>query len=129
MGRLTPIERAIAGQSPNRRKRWEDRMAQRGFRRMTIYAREAQVPVVEALRLVLRDMDPEDLALHQRMLSEYFKSCADDLAEDLKDNPALASDTTIEAEIAVYRAAAEATAHTERSDGGRRLDDSAERQP
>jgi len=94
-------------------------MADRGYRRMTVYVREAQVPVVEALKIALREMQPDDLAMYQRGLHDYFVDCARDMEQDLKEEPKLARETTIEVEIAVFRAAADATAHTERSEGGR----------
>lgn len=119
MARLTPIERAIAGPPPDRRRRWEQKMADRGFKRMTLYVREPQVPVVEALKLALRDMDPEDLSMHQDALYEFFNSCAENMDEELWRDPSLGETTSIEAEIAVYRAAAAATKRIERSEGGR----------
>ena len=119
MARMTPIERAIAGEPADRRRRWEHRMADRGFKRMTLYVREPQVPVVEALKLALREMDPDTLGMHQLLLHEYFTQMADQTEEDLNRDPALAETTTIEEELAVYRAAAAATNRTERSEGGR----------
>ena len=119
MARMTPIERAIAGEPEDRRRRWEHRMADRGFKRMTLYVREAQVPVVDALKLVLRDMEPDDLDLHQQGLHDYFQSMAEWNEEELANDPSLEKTTTIVEETATYRAAAAATQRTERSDGGR----------
>ena len=119
MAKMTPIERAIAGEPADRRRRWEHRMADRGFKRMTLYVREPQIPVVDALKLALREMDPDDLGMHQLALHEYFTQCADQMEEDLNRDPSLAETTDIEAELSIYRAAAAATSRTERSEGGR----------
>lgn len=119
MARLTPIERAIAGPPPDRRRRWEQKMADRGFKRMTLYVREPQVPVVEALKLALREMDPEDLSMHQEFLHDYFVQCGEALEQAFAEDRSLADTTTIVDEIAVYRAAAAATKRSERSERGR----------
>jgi len=119
MAKMTPIERAIAGEPADRRRRWEHRMADRGFKRMTLYVREPQIPVVDALKLALREMEAEDLEMHQLYLHEYFTQCADNMEEELNADPSLAETTTIEEELATYRAASAATSQTERSEGGR----------
>lgn len=109
MPRLTPIERAAAGEPTDRRRRWEHRMANKGFKRMTLYVREPQVPVVEALKLALRDMDARDLQFMQYGLHEYFRQSAEEMERELELHPELAEETTIEEEIAACRAAADAT--------------------
>lgn len=130
MGRLTPIERAIAGEPQDRRKRWEQRMADRGYRRMTLYVPEDQVPVIDALKLALREMDADDRFRLQDGLHQFFSEMAEAYEEDLHHDPSLAEETTIEEEIAFLRRAAEVThrdaiegAHrSEQSERGRALD-------
>lgn len=83
MASLTPIERHIAGQPADRRRRWEKRMADRGFRRVTLYAREAQLPVVEGLKVALRVMDEVRLAAYQDLFARSLDDLADCLEADL----------------------------------------------
>lgn len=133
MGKLTPIERAIEGEPQDRRKRWEHNMAKRGFRRMTLYVPEAQVPVVEALKLALRELDDDYRLMIQQGLHDYFRDCARSFEDDLQADPTLSEETTIVEEIALFRRAQAAcdtneharAARTERSEGERRGEPSA----
>lgn len=118
MRTLTPIERAIAGEPASRQRRWEQNMAKRGYRRMTLYVRERQVPVVEALKLALREMDTETVNYFQESFGSWFEAIAEGIEYDLEQFPNLADETSVKLDIAVYRAAAAACSHTERSEGG-----------
>lgn len=103
-------------------------MAKRGFRRMTLYVPEPQVPVVEALKLALREMGDEDRFLLQEGLHGFFCDMVQAYEDDLHAHPELAYETSIREEIAFLKKAADATApiwsearqRTERSEGGTR---------
>jgi hypothetical protein len=55
--RLTPIERAIAGEPDDRRKRYHERMRRAGFVRATFMTRPEDADLIKALAKKLRD-DP-----------------------------------------------------------------------
>jgi hypothetical protein len=56
MARLTPIERAIAGQPADRRRRYEQHMRRRGLVRLTATVRSDDAPLLQALAKRLRDV-------------------------------------------------------------------------
>jgi hypothetical protein len=66
--RLTPIERAIVGAPVDRRRRYDERMRERGFKRITVNVAPDDVKLVQWL------------AAQSRVLSrEEFKKLIDDL--------------------------------------------------
>lgn len=60
--KLTPIERAIAGQPQDRRRRWDQRKAQAGFKRVSLWVPADRVPLLKELKSQLvQDYDFEAL--------------------------------------------------------------------
>ena len=62
MAKLTPIERAIAGQSPDRRRRYDQEMRKKGFVRATFMCRPEYAELIKSLAKRLRD-EPD--AIHE----------------------------------------------------------------
>lgn len=106
MALLTPIERHIAGEPTNRRRRWEHRMAQKGFKRVTLYVRDPQMAVVEALKVALRVMDDQRLAAYQAAFAGLFDDLAEATEKFLHEEPLQWPREQILSDIAECRAAA-----------------------
>ena len=58
--RLTPIERAIEGQPVDRRKRYQERMRAKGFKRVSILTRPENADFVATIAKLSRTLPPED---------------------------------------------------------------------
>ena len=58
--RLTPIERAIEGQPGDRRKRYQERMREKGFKRVAVLTRPENVDLVRTIARLSRTLSPED---------------------------------------------------------------------
>ena len=67
--RLTPIERAIAGKLPDRRRRYEDKMKAEGFVRVGSYVRAEDVEIFSQLAAALRE-NPEEAGAELRRIAE-----------------------------------------------------------
>lgn len=65
--RLTPIERAIEGQPDDRRKRYQERMRAKGFKRVTILTRPENADFVATVARLSRTLPPEEF---DRFISE-----------------------------------------------------------
>lgn len=55
MTKLTPIERAIAGEPEDRRRRWDQRMAEAGYKRVNLWVPEERVALLKELKSQLLD--------------------------------------------------------------------------
>ncbi len=69
MARLTPIERAIAGDPVDRRKRYEERMRAEGFTRVTAMVRTEDAEILHAVAKMCRD-EPDGPARLHAMLAK-----------------------------------------------------------
>ena len=58
--RLTPIERAIAGEPTDRRRRYDQRMKAKGFVRATFTVPADDVDILNRLSALSRTMDPDE---------------------------------------------------------------------
>lgn len=66
---LTPIERAIAGQSTDRRKRYEERMRARGFVRATFKCHSDDRELIGKLAKKSRELSREDF---EKLLDQMY---------------------------------------------------------
>ena len=57
---LTPIERAIAGEPVDRRRRYDQRMRERGFKRITVNCAPEDVELLHRLAAKLRNSPPQE---------------------------------------------------------------------
>lgn len=73
MARLTPIERAIAGEPADRRRRYDEKMRQKGFARVTAMVLPEDAELVKALAKRLRD-DPAIRPAFRRIVEAAAKS-------------------------------------------------------
>jgi hypothetical protein len=60
MTKLTPIERAIAGEHDDRRRRWDERMIEAGFKRVNLWVPAEHVPIIKELKAQLVHGTPEN---------------------------------------------------------------------
>lgn len=67
--RLTPIERAIAGQVPDRRRRYEEKMKAEGFVRINSYVRAEDYDLFSKLAAALRE-NPEQAGPELRRIAQ-----------------------------------------------------------
>ena len=107
---MTKVDSTVVADEPvNRRRKWDRKMADAGYKRMTVYVLPEQVPVVEALKHALRYMSEEQLRYYQGLIHEGLVNLAALWREGLEEDPSAAVETTIVEEIAVLEAAAAAT--------------------
>jgi hypothetical protein len=59
-GKLTPIERVIAGESTDRRRRYEDRMRAKGFKRITVHAKPEDMALIHEFAALSRMLSPDE---------------------------------------------------------------------
>lgn len=71
--RPTPIERAIAGEPADRRRRYDHRMIERGFKRMTLWVPPKQVDLIKGLRYLLTSATQEQLDQFEQDLIDYIR--------------------------------------------------------
>lgn len=106
MAPRVPIELQGEVQPANRRRRWEQRMQDRGFKRVTLYARDPHIPVVEALKVALRVMDDQRLSAYHLAFARLFDQLAEATEQYLFEEPLRWTRDEILADIAECRAAA-----------------------
>jgi hypothetical protein len=83
MSKLTPIERHIAGQPIDRRRRWDQRMADAGFRRVNLWVPAEYVELLKELKDRLLAGDPEEFeALHDFLTMSYRSMLEDPSCDD-----------------------------------------------
>lgn len=69
---LTPIERFIADIPPDRRRAFDARQLQRGLTRVTVTVPVEHVEDLKTFGRLLRNSDPEVMAMYRRWLEEYL---------------------------------------------------------
>lgn len=67
---ITPIERAIAGEPADRRRRYEHRAARDGIKRITVMVREEHAQLFHDLGHLSRQSKPGDSAGWDSIMSE-----------------------------------------------------------
>jgi hypothetical protein len=83
MAKLTPIERAIKGEPEDRRRRWEHRKQEAGFKRVNMYVPAQYVPIIKELKAQLCDgSDGQFEDLRQFVACTYEAMLVDPSCDD-----------------------------------------------
>jgi hypothetical protein len=116
MPRPTPIERAIAGEPQDRRRRWDQRMLDAGFKQVKLWVPEERVPLLKELKSQLVD-EADYEALLDFVTVSYRAMLEDPECDDLDRQVARQALADLGA-LPAASAASEDSAH--QSDRGRK---------
>lgn len=78
MAKLTPIERAIAGEPEDRRRRWDKRMLEAGFKRVNLWVPEEHVAILKELKAQLVDGSAETFDALRDFVSVSYRAMLTD---------------------------------------------------
>lgn len=82
--KMTPIERAIAGEPSDRRRRWDQRMIDAGYKRVNLWVPEQHVPILKELKDQLSHASAEDFeALRDFVAFPYEGMLTDPECDDV----------------------------------------------
>lgn len=83
MSKLTPIERFIAEIPSDRRRAYDLRQEQAGFKRVNVTVPEKHVETLKLIARFLRNMDDDDVDYVRRMLEDGLACDYEAMDEDI----------------------------------------------
>lgn len=115
MGSLTPIERAIAGEPQDRRRRWDVRMSEAGYKRVSLWVPEERVALLKELKAQLLEDSDFDALLD--FVTVSYRAMLDDPECDWADKGYAWDKLRELGALPAGREPPEDSAHDERGDG------------